>query len=105
MDTNQQGTADFVLANWRAELADHAEYWISPDSVRSFEDLIVQGEELAALQDTVNRTIDAWVICACLAGASWRQVGDALGISRQAAQQRWPDAMEWYRDTPLPGLD
>ena len=30
-----------------------------------------------------------WAALAVEAGASWKQIGDALGISKQAAQQRY----------------
>jgi hypothetical protein len=32
------------------------------------------------------------------AGASWTEIGKVLGISKQAAQQRYPD---WIKDAPL----
>jgi hypothetical protein len=37
----------------------------------------------------VERLTADWVQKARDAGASWQQIGDALGVTRQAAQQRY----------------
>lgn len=37
----------------------------------------------------VERLTAKWAATAREAGASWTQIGDALGVSRQAAQQRF----------------
>lgn len=47
-------------------------------------ELIKGARELASAEERVNQALRA----ARLAGASWGQIGDALGVSRQAAQQR-----------------
>jgi hypothetical protein len=55
----------------------------------------VPGVELGRLIDAANAAADAErqladaAHAARDAGASWAQVGDALGLTRQAAQQRW----------------
>lgn len=49
--------------------------------------LIDAAHVAAAAEDQLTRTARA----ARHAGASWTQIGDALGITRQAAQQRWAD--------------
>ncbi len=55
----------------------------------------VPGVELAALIDAACSAADAErqlghaARAARAAGASWSQIGDALGLTRQAAQQRW----------------
>ncbi len=55
----------------------------------------VPGAELAALIDAARlaadagRQVDNAADAARTAGASWAQIGDALGLTRQAAQQRW----------------
>jgi hypothetical protein len=53
------------------------------------------GAELADLIDAAQAAADAQhrlgeaARAARHAGASWTQIGDALGLTRQAAQQRW----------------
>jgi hypothetical protein len=41
-----------------------------------------------ALGDLGDQLIDHFIRAARLAGASWSQIGDAMGVSKQAAQQR-----------------
>jgi hypothetical protein len=41
-----------------------------------------------ALNDVGDQLVDHYVAQARAAGASWSQIGDALGVSKQAAQQR-----------------
>jgi hypothetical protein len=70
-----------------------------------FDDLKMQAETSAASSDPIDRLaaavglsrrlsemgdelIDHYVDAARTAGCSWAQIGDALGVSRQAAQQR-----------------
>ena len=53
------------------------------------------GAELARLIDAARAAADAnhrlaeAARAARHAGATWTQIGDALGLTRQAAQQRW----------------
>jgi hypothetical protein len=55
----------------------------------------VPGVELGRLIDAAQAVADAERDLASAAhaardaGASWAQIGDALGLTRQAAQQRW----------------
>lgn len=55
----------------------------------------VPGAELAHLIDVADavthaeRQLADAVRAARAAGASWAQIGDAIGLTRQAAQQRW----------------
>ncbi len=55
----------------------------------------VPGVELGALIDAAHAATDAErqlahaALAARTAGASWTQIGDAVGLTRQAAQQRW----------------
>jgi hypothetical protein len=41
------------------------------------------------LQDSVDRAMLDLVDNARAAGATWKQIGEALGVTRQAAQMRW----------------
>ena len=41
------------------------------------------------LQDLVDRAMLDLVDNAREAGATWKQIGEALGVTRQAAQMRW----------------
>ncbi len=56
------------------------------------------GAELVRLGDATRRLADAAAALdeaasdARRAGASWAQIGDAAGLTRQAAQQRWRQA-------------
>ncbi len=56
------------------------------------------GAELVRLADAARRLADAAAALdeaasdARRAGASWAQIGDAAGLTRQAAQQRWRQA-------------
>lgn len=45
--------------------------------------------DLAALDDAVQAATRSAVSGLRTAGFSWAEIGDRLGISRQAAQQRW----------------
>ncbi len=48
-------------------------------------ELLEGADELRRAEERVNKAVR----CARAAGASWGQIGDAVGISRQAAQQRF----------------
>jgi hypothetical protein len=48
--------------------------------------------DLVALADDVDRATDVAVAGLRRAGHSWTEVASRLGITRQAAQQRWGDS-------------
>lgn len=56
------------------------------------------GAELARLADAARRLAEAEAALAAAAsdarraGASWAHIGDVVGVTRQAAQQRWGQA-------------
>lgn len=51
------------------------------------------------LTDIGDQLVDHFVTAARQAGEPWSQVGDALGVSKQAAQQRWvPSIFHRYTD-------
>lgn len=72
----------------------------------------VPGAELAQLRDAAHtaaqadRLLDDAAHAARHAGASWTQIADAVGVTRQAAQQRWRQSKQpsastnHYPDTP-----
>lgn len=64
-----------------------------------FDALLQIGVDLADLDVTVDASKYLWVRLATAAGASWKQIGDALGVSKQAAQKRYAGV---YVDAPLP---
>jgi hypothetical protein len=45
----------------------------------------------AIIAQAANENLRAWVGIARKKGATWEQIGDALGMSRQAAHQRYGD--------------
>jgi hypothetical protein len=59
------------------------------DTADSFDALLDCGALLADAVSEAQEAIDAWAVLAVDAGASWAQIGESLGISRQAAQQRF----------------
>lgn len=46
-------------------------------------------EAAAIVADEANRSLGQWISASRRAGLTWADVGDTLGISRQAAQQRF----------------
>ncbi len=52
-----------------------------------------------SLSDIGDQLIDHFVTAARTAGTPWSQIGDALGVSKQAAQQRWvPPLFQMFTD-------
>lgn len=51
------------------------------------EDLV----DLLALRDEVDAAVDVAVIGLREQGHSWTEIGAAVGVTRQAARQRWAD--------------
>ncbi|MGY3515106.1 hypothetical protein ACVMYR_02185 [Micromonospora sp. PTRAS2] len=47
--------------------------------------------DLLALSDAIDQAVAEAVIGLRAFGYSWAEIGSRLGISRQAAQQRWGD--------------
>lgn len=45
--------------------------------------------DLVALREAVDEAINTAARAVHDGGASWAQIGGALGVSKQAAQQRW----------------
>src|SRR5919201_3266169 len=56
-------------------------------------------KQARALSDLGDQVIDHFIRQARAAGASWSQIGDAMGVSKQAAQQRAGSAAIFYRFT------
>lgn len=53
----------------------------------------------AALSRLGDLLVGHYIIRAKLANVSWSQIGDAVGVSKQAAQQRWnPQTFELFTD-------
>jgi Clp amino terminal domain, pathogenicity island component len=71
---------------------------------------VVDGDELDKVTEARQRAnllsgagdqlIDHFVTRARAAGSSWSQIGGALGVSKQAAQQRWMSSPTFSRFTP-----
>lgn len=53
---------------------------------------LVQAASVAAEEG--NLSLQRWVSASRRAGASWEQVGEALGVSRQAAQKRFGESFD-----------
>ncbi|MFI1191832.1 hypothetical protein ACH4T9_00915 [Micromonospora sp. NPDC020750] len=47
--------------------------------------------DLLALSDAIDQAVSDAVVGLRAFGYSWAEIGSRLGISRQAAQQRWGD--------------
>jgi hypothetical protein len=72
-----------MAEGWHIKLARRAQWWKNAKTGRERIDvaLIVTDNARVMLQDAVDQ--------ARAEGASWQEVGDALGISRQAAWERF----------------
>jgi hypothetical protein len=77
--------------------------------IRQIDEDLVHGDALAkvseaqqrarTLSDIGDQLIDHYISQARAAGTSWSQLGEALGVSKQAAQQRWtPAAFSRFTD-------
>lgn len=64
-----------------------------------FEKLLQLGTHIAEAQEAITKAAGHWAAAAADAGASWKQIGDAFGISKQLAHHRWAGLMT---DRPLP---
>lgn len=74
---------DLVLA-WHAERDGARE--VEPRSADAYRDLL---EAAAVVESEANLSLARWVAGARRAGLSWAEVGEVLGTTRQAAQQRF----------------
>lgn len=85
------------------------EYVTSTDKLRWAPVSDVQREALTVIEAAVD--VEAWARCLTRSavavarerGVTWREIGDQLGLSRQAAQQRFsgqPDAPTTVKDWP-----
>lgn len=64
-----------VLEDWR----EHIRPWIA----------LEEATELAERQAAVSRELDTAVATARAGGATWADIGRAVGITRQSARERW----------------
>ena len=77
--------------------------------IKSVDDDLPAGDALAkvseaqqrarSLSDIGDQLIDHFVTRARIGGVPWSQIGDAMGVSKQAAQQRWvPPVFQRFTD-------
>lgn len=85
-----------TVAAARTGLAGDLEFvsWAAGETRRAlagseFGDVLEAGEHLRQIRQAAETGLLQWATLAVSAGASWRQIGDVLGVSRQAAQQRY----------------
>jgi hypothetical protein len=72
-----------------SEARSHVEAFTWHQGNRDNPDAINWLLDLAALRDAVDEAIADAVRSKDANGLSWQQVGDALGVTKQAAQQRY----------------
>lgn len=84
---------DLVLA-WHAEREGRDDADVT--SAEAYRDLV---EAAAVVESEANLSLSRWVDGARRAGLSWAEIGEVLGTSRQAAQQRFG-----HGDGPAPGV-
>jgi hypothetical protein len=65
-----------------------------------FHDVRMAGWELGYVVEHAQTLVGWWAVLAAREGASWAQIGECLGISKQAAQQRFGQLVE-DRQLPL----
>lgn len=68
---------------------------------KSFEAWIYMASEWAA---TADRIVALEVQCARAHGVSWNEIAGALGVSRQAAWERYRDPSRWTRSRPISSM-
>lgn len=70
------------------KLADELkEFSIDPETQTSRPIWVLAG--LLAAQQTINFEMENWAKHARIRGSSWSEIGEALGMTKQAAQQRF----------------
>jgi len=102
--TSTKPTADTVYRYALDRVTDCAYAWTERPTRRTFQDALDDGADLCALRNAASAAVDSWAVLMAQDGASWKQIADVLGVTKQAAQQRYPHAMEMYQDQPLPGI-
>lgn len=58
-------------------------------------------EDAAELAEAAQELLTARVVAARLKGATWEDIGAALGMTRQGAMRRYRDAAERFGQLPL----
>lgn len=89
----QRQLVDLLIERLAWVRRDLAEDNTPGDVDRSLARMRVITQAVTDLQRLVDRLIDAEVLRARDRGASFTQIGDALGITRQSAHQRWLSAV------------
>jgi hypothetical protein len=74
----------------RADLRDQLEDWEREHAQRTAA-AVERVTHAAAAARASHTTLDAAVQEARRLGATWQQIGDAVGITRQSARARWAD--------------
>lgn len=67
-----------------------------------FDAMLSIGALLTALADANQRALASWAVLAAHRGASWKQIGTELGMTKQGAHKRYGALFE---DQQLPGID
>jgi hypothetical protein len=68
--------------------------------IRDLDELRAVANAADAVKDANARLQDAVAVAYLLGGYSWNRIADALGVSRQAARQRYADWVQSKRDDP-----
>lgn len=76
-----------LIATWQLEQRGDIEAMVLEDYLD-----LVQAAAVAAEEG--NLSLQRWVSASRRAGASWDQIGTALGVSRQAAQKRFGESFD-----------
>lgn len=97
--TEQQRLRDKV-AMLMVEWAEHRRPPFTGETPDGFADAIVAAHLVA---DEARLVLHRWIDAARRTGMSWTDIGDALGISKQAAQQRFRSAFS--AEDAEPGQD
>jgi hypothetical protein len=95
--------ARLALAHEASELADSARAFvpIHPSELRSTGGGGTGGsmiEDAARLRAQADQVLTLAVVYERLTGTSWEQIGEALGVTRQSAHQRYADAERRFRE-------
>ena len=88
-------------ADWRCE-QHHLEHGTKPSATSGILDLKAL-EVISELQAQLDKSRRHWAIAARLTGTPWSAIGDALGITRQAAQKVYGPLVEQANDDEAHG--